>query len=608
MAHTTRHTLRITSRFALVFLVIVPTLLITALAGVYGLREDRGSIQSLYGDHLEATAAAANLSSLINGAHQAALELLLADTEVQFRNAQSTLDLAVAPKVDVALGRVRTENSNNVAETAAATTATAEWTRFQDYLAEIPPPPQSAATRSSEATEIDTLLNHATASSDAVERVELRQGAAEYSSAIARYHDSLWLIGLVVLVGLLLAVGVVMWLVRSVLPRTLEYSSFAQGITEGDLAARLHPRGSDELAELGRTLDRLAERRQDEDAYDQRKVELTESLQVTSTESEAHELLKRYIERGIPKSVATVLSRNNSADRLIAVTPVAESSPLLDSLAGAGPRSCLAIRMAKTTTRTPERAALVSCTICSSCEHATTCAPLLVGGEVIGSVLTETADSLDEQVERLIRDAVSLAAPVLGNLRNLAIAELRAATDSLTGLPNRRALHDHVRRLVANASRNLAPLSALMCDLDHFKQMNDQFGHGGGDEILAAVGALMPSSLRASDFAGRYGGEEFLILLPGTDSEGARAIAEKVRQAVGHIHVPAVERRVTMSIGIATFPTHAADADSLERAADRALYAAKAAGRDRVEVVDATVSPAEAGSVAPLLSDYALDF
>jgi diguanylate cyclase (GGDEF)-like protein len=237
------------------------------------------------------------------------------------------------------------------------------------------------------------------------------------------------------------------------------------------------------------------------------------------------------------------------------------------------------------------------------------CSPLLVGGEVIGSVLTELPRSLDERIERSIRDAVSLAAPVLGNLRNLAIAELRAATDGLTGLPNRRALHDHVRRLVATADRNLAPLSALMCDLDHFKQINDQFGHGGGDEVLAAVGALMPSTLRATDFAGRYGGEEFLILLPGTDAEGARLIAEKIRQAVGHIHVPAVERRVTVSIGVATLPTHATDADSLERAADRALYAAKAAGRDRVEVVDSSVSSvAEKPPIASLVSDFALEF
>jgi diguanylate cyclase (GGDEF)-like protein len=608
LARTDRRTLKIASRFALVFLVIVPTLLVTALAGIYGLKGDRDSIVSLYSDHLTDTASAANLSSLIDDAQQAALDLLLSDSASEFRTRYSNLELNLAPRVDLALTRVTTESSDDSVQLAASKAADADWTRFQVYLSTLPPTASTASTRDAEATYIDSLLNHATASSDGVEAVELQQGAADYTSAIARYHDSFWLIVLVVLVGLMLAVGVMAWLVRSVLRRTLEYSSFAQGLTEGDLAGRLNPTGGDELAELGRTLDHLAERRQDEEAYDLRKVEFTESLQVTSSESEAHELLKRYIERGLPQGETTVLSRNNSADRLVAVTRLPDDSPLLVTLEGASPRSCLAIRMARTSSRSPEAPALVSCGICSGCAQATMCAPLLVGGEVIGSVLAETPELLDGYAERSIRDAVSLAAPVLGNLRNLAIAEMRAATDSLTGLPNRRALQDHVRRLVANAARSLTPLSALMCDLDHFKKINDQFGHGGGDEVLAAVGALMPGTLRTSDFAGRYGGEEFLILLPGTDSDGALVLAEKLRHAVANIRVPAVQQRVTMSIGIATFPTHATDPDSLERSADRALYAAKGAGRNRVEVVDSGLLSISADlSLAALASEFATD-
>jgi diguanylate cyclase (GGDEF)-like protein len=608
LARTARRTLKITARFALVFLVVVPTLIVTAAAGIYGLRGDRNSIESLYNNHLRDTASAANLSSVIDEAHQAALRLLLSDSASEFRARYSSLEVNLAPQVDLALSRVRTQTSDDATQLAASKATAVDWTLFQNYLSTLPALAPTPSTRNIEATYIDTVLNRATTSSDVVEAVELRQGAAEYTSAVARYHDSFWLIVLVVLVGLMLAIGVVMWLVRSVLRRTLEYSSFAAGLTEGDLAGRLNPSGGDELADLGRTLDRLAERRQDEEGYDQRKVELTESLQVTSSESEAHELLKRYIEHGLAASVTTVLSRNNSADRLIAVTTVAEESPLVGTLEGASPRSCLAIRMARTSSRTPENPALVNCEICSACEQPTLCAPLLVGGEVIGAVLTETPESLDGRAEKSIRDAVSLAAPVLGNLRNLAIAEMRAATDSLTGLPNRRALQDHVKRLVANASRSMTALSALMCDLDHFKKINDQFGHGGGDEILAAVGALMPGTLRASDFAGRYGGEEFLILLPGTDSDGARVIAEKLRHGVANIRVPSVEQRITMSIGIATFPAHATDPDSLERAADRALYAAKAGGRDRVEISDSGLSSSASGvSVTALVPDFAPD-
>ena len=173
---------------------------------------------------------------------------------------------------------------------------------------------------------------------------------------------------------------------------------------------------------------------------------------------------------------------------------------------------------------------------------------------------------------------------MLANLRNLAIAELRAATDALTGLPNARACHDTLKRMVAQVGRTMSPLSAVLLDLDHFKQVNDQFGHGAGDDVLAATGAALRSALRESDFAGRYGGEEFLVLLPDTDADGAVNAAEKIRASISRISLPQVSRTIAASLGVATLPDDAGDADTLIRQADRALYAAKAAGRDRVEL------------------------
>ncbi len=130
-----------------------------------------------------------------------------------------------------------------------------------------------------------------------------------------------------------------------------------------------------------------------------------------------------------------------------------------------------------------------------------------------------------------------------------------------------------------------------MFDLDHFKQINDRFGHGKGDEVLAAVGAALGSSLRASDFAGRFGGEEFLILLSDTTVDDAMLVAEKIRGSVASITVPGVERDITASIGVAGLLEHAGNATGLLRATDRALYAAKAAGRNRT--VQATSSDDE---------------
>jgi len=207
-----------------------------------------------------------------------------------------------------------------------------------------------------------------------------------------------------------------------------------------------------------------------------------------------------------------------------------------------------------------------------------------VGGEVIGSVLVEHGEPLHEQETTALRESVSQAAPVLANLRYLALAEFRASTDGLTGLPNKRAVKDAIKRMAAQASRTLAPLSAVALDLDNFKQINDSVGHGRGDDVLAAVGAVLSETVRTSDFVGRTGGEEFIVLLPDTDAHSAAIVAEKIRAAIAEISVPGVERRLTVSLGIASIPQHAGDGDQLVRSVDRALYVAKTKGRNRTEI------------------------
>ena len=177
------------------------------------------------------------------------------------------------------------------------------------------------------------------------------------------------------------------------------------------------------------------------------------------------------------------------------------------------------------------------------------------------------------------------------------VSLLHAATDSLTGLPNRRALHDTLRRMVAQAGRSLAPLAAVALDLDHFKQINDRFGHEKGDDVLAAV-RLLADTVRDSDVPARAGGEEFCILLPDTDLDGALEVADKLCVAIARIEVPGVDVAITGSFGVATFPMHAMDTPTLLRKSDRALYVAKQNGRNRVEA--ATVHGAQA---APTTQD-----
>ena len=210
-------------------------------------------------------------------------------------------------------------------------------------------------------------------------------------------------------------------------------------------------------------------------------------------------------------------------------------------------------------------------------------------------MLVERVDPISEDARRRVRETVAQSAPVLANLRNLAIAESRALTDVLTGLANKRSIEDTLKRMSAQAGRTLSPLAAVMLDLDHFKQINDLFGHDRGDDVLAAVGSTITQTLRDSDVAGRYGGEEFLLLLPDTNREGALESAERLRAAIGALRVPGENRNVTASLGVAVLPDDAGDGAQLQRRADRALYAAKKSGRNRVETWLGDVLPASPG-------------
>ncbi|NUT57161.1 MAG: GGDEF domain-containing protein, partial [Thermoleophilia bacterium] len=289
---------------------------------------------------------------------------------------------------------------------------------------------------------------------------------------------------------------------------------------------------------------RREEQRQSVEADDHASQrEFAETLQVTQNEGEAHALVKRHLERSLAATEVVVLNRNNSQNRLEPATPVDAESPLGRKLVDSSPSSCLAVRLGRTHVQSVDAEPLLTCALCAGHER-TTCTPSLVGGEVIGSVLLAHEQPLTDAERSRVDQSVSQAAPVLANLRNLALAEVRAATDGLTGLPNARSLRESLVRMVAQASRSELPLAAVLCDLDNFKQINDVYGHEKGDQALAAASAALRSSLRESDIAGRYGGEEFLILLPNTPLDGALVLAEKLREEVSLVEVPGVDRAI----------------------------------------------------------------
>jgi diguanylate cyclase (GGDEF)-like protein len=314
--------------------------------------------------------------------------------------------------------------------------------------------------------------------------------------------------------------------------------------------------------------------------------ELRELLQVSESEHESRSLLIRHIEKMLPGARAAVFNRNNSDDRLeITHSEDAADSPLSPTnTEQLTPRSCMAVRLTRPYEHRPGDDVLLRCEICGAMPATSVCEPLLVGGQVIGSVLVVSSKSIDSDHRARMRASVAQAAPILANQRNLMLAETRAASDALTGLPNRRAAVETLHRMTAHAGRNVSHLAAILLDLDNFKTLNDNYGHESGDRALALVGRIIAASVRASDFAARYGGEEFLILLPDTEREGAVLVAEKLRGEIEKAELSGIAS-ITASLGVAVLPADAVEADDLLRKADRALYIAKQAGRNRVHSI-----------------------
>ena len=194
---------------------------------------------------------------------------------------------------------------------------------------------------------------------------------------------------------------------------------------------------------------------------------------------------------------------------------------------------------------------------------------LVITGLVLSAVMQERSRTLSE-----LRSA----------LRNL---HTQAVTDPLTRLLNRRYLAEFLPREVIRARRKGDSLAVLMIDLDHFKRFNDSFGHDAGDLVLKEVAQLLMGHIRGSDIACRYGGEEFVLVLPDTTLEGARRRAEEIGAAVKELKLALRGKplgAITVSIGVGLLPDHVASPEALVRVADEAMYEAKKAGRDRVVV------------------------
>lgn len=235
--------------------------------------------------------------------------------------------------------------------------------------------------------------------------------------------------------------------------------------------------------------------------------------------------------------------------------------------------------------RVPELVTLAAASFERQIDEQIDLATLVVDANARLVELNNGYEQLVRRLERLVNEKEALAADL--SRANARFATL-AATDELTNLPNKRAFNETIRRDLARADRAAAYVGVVMIDVDDFKKVNDTWGHQVGDLVLARVAEVLRVTLRAADFAARFGGEEFVVLLQGADREGARVVAERIRSALELASVvgPKGPIQVTASLGAAVVkgPGCSESGETLLQRADTALYEAKRAGRNRVVV------------------------
>lgn len=167
--------------------------------------------------------------------------------------------------------------------------------------------------------------------------------------------------------------------------------------------------------------------------------------------------------------------------------------------------------------------------------------------------------------------------------------------DNLTELYNRRYLDPFLERELDTARRENRKVSVIMVDVDHFKEINDTYGHVAGDHVLSIFAQTIMKCIRKTDIIARYGGDEFVVVLPNTDTETAKAVAERIREDVANTYIPPVDgvhiSRIQCSVGISTYPVHCSNKYSLIKTSDLALYMAKRSGRNCTRVYQAESSP-----------------
>ncbi|HXW15663.1 MAG TPA: diguanylate cyclase [Terriglobia bacterium] len=378
---------------------------------------------------------------------------------------------------------------------------------------------------------------------------------------------------------------------RLIVTPVMQLIRASEQVGRGDFAPVLPPVVDNEFGVLSRSFSQMtaALRREREEMASLNRF--SEAVTQCTSELEVYDLLLHSLkERFLPLQV--IIFKLNQAENYLEVAatlaPLPKelgSSPVIEE-----PHNCKAVRTgrpfvvndARVKSLCPSKFALPS-------EGSYYCGPLIAGGIIIGSVRMEGARDLwTPECQRLLESYLSGSASALSNLRLLDRMKQQANIDILTGLYNRRFLEDYARKLFAIARRRERPAGLIMMDLDHFKNFNDVYGHEVGDRILRHFAKAVTGTMRETNLASRYGGEEFIVILPDTDVKSSMLVAERIRKAVMSMVVPSNTEKplpqLTVSMGVAAYPLHGHNLEGVIQASDKALYESKRSGRNRVTV------------------------
>jgi diguanylate cyclase (GGDEF)-like protein len=354
-------------------------------------------------------------------------------------------------------------------------------------------------------------------------------------------------------------------------------------------------RFEDRLSETNEQL-RSSVERLEEQAFESRLlIDARDEVSLCLNVEQAEACIVRYFADLIPGTAGCLCIINDSRHQMESVGTwgLVRGSAVFEGFA---PESCCALRSGRPRWRRPEQSEVHCTHFDGAPPERYLCLPVVAHGETLGVVTIECqspeAATLTQTREESVISLAEMAAMAISGLRLRDRLERQSIRDAVTGLFNRSFMEVALERELHRASRQEKELALMMVDIDHFKQFNDTFGHAAGDVVLRQVAETLRQGVRGEDIVCRFGGEEFVIILPEMTPESAMDRAEMLRRHMEELapryHGQAL-RQVTISIGLALFPYNSEVAEDLLRCADRALYAAKHRGRNRVVQADSSI-------------------